>query len=322
MTATQQRPVQPPPEDPPSTVGAAVDLQGVVKDYGGTRALHGIDLVVERGQVFGFLGPNGAGKSTTLEIVAGLRTRTGGRVTVLGHDPDRDRDALRTKVGLQPQTAELLPNLTARETLELWASLYAHPQDPDELLERLGLAASADVRVHALSGGQERRLLVATALVGRPELVVLDEPSTGLDPNSRAELWEVVIAFRDAGGTVLLSTHSMEEAEALCDHVVVIQAGRVLAQDSPRGLVSTYAPEQVVTLGRRGNDPAVLQGLPGVAGVDVQGNRVLVRTADPDATVRALLEAGGSIREIAITTPSLDAVFRQLTNGSSEGVSA
>jgi ABC-2 type transport system ATP-binding protein len=315
MTATQQRPVPPPQEDPPAVAGAAVDLQGLVKDYGGTRVLHGIDLVVERGQVFGFLGPNGAGKSTTLEIVAGLRSRSGGAVSVLGHDPDTERDALRTTVGLQPQTAELFPNLTARETLELWASFFARPVPPGDLLDRLGLGESADVRVHALSGGQERRLLVATALVGSPELVVLDEPSTGLDPNSRAELWEVVIAFRDAGGTVLLSTHSMEEADALCDRVVVVQAGRVLAQDSPRGLVSTYAPEQVVTLGRRGNDPAVLQGLPGVVGVDVQGNRVLVRTADPDATVRGLLEAGGSIREIAISSPSLDTVFRQLTGG-------
>jgi ABC-2 type transport system ATP-binding protein len=313
MTETRSRPL-PVGEEPQ---GAAVCLAGLVKDYGATRALHGIDLVVGRGQVFGFLGPNGAGKSTTLEIIAGMRSRTDGQVEVLGLDPATERTALRQVVGLQPQQAELLRNLTARETLQLWASFYERPQSPDELLERLGLTGSADVRVAALSGGQERRLLAATALVGSPEVIVLDEPSTGLDPNSRAELWEVIVAFRDAGGTVLLSTHSMEEAEALCDRVVIIDAGRVVANDSPVGLVRAHAPEQLVTLGRRGTDTALLRRLPGTVGVDVQGNRVHVRTSDPDALLRGLLDSGGSIRELSVTSPSLDTVFRELTGGGS-----
>ena len=297
--------------------GAAVVLDGLVKHYGDNRAVDGVDLVVRRDEIFGVLGPNGAGKTTTLEMIVGLRRPTRGSIRVLGMDPAGDPDQLRTKVSLQPQQAEMFPNLTASETLELWASFYPAPVDAADLLRRVGLAESADTRVHALSGGQERRLLVATALVGDPRVVVLDEPSTGLDPGARAELWEVLIEFRDQGGTVLLSTHSMEEAESLCDRVAIIDRGRIVAEGTPTDLIRRHAPEQVVTFSRDdAHTPDDLRAIPGVSAVDVQGNRVHVRTTEPQRLVQQLLAEPSPAQQVSVRNASLDNVFRQLTGRS------
>jgi ABC-2 type transport system ATP-binding protein len=296
---------------------AAVVLDGLVKHYRGTRAVDGVDLVVRRDEIFGVLGPNGAGKTTTLEMIAGLRHPTRGSIRVLGADPLTDGERLRTWLSIQPQQAELFPNLTAAETLELWASFYPRPVDPGALLGRVGLAESASTRVHALSGGQERRLLVATALIGGPRIVVLDEPSTGLDPGSRAELWEVLIEFRAQGGTVLLSTHSMEEAESLCDRVAIIDRGRIVAEGTPAELIRRHAPEQVVTFVRdHAHDPGELRELAGVSSVDVQGNRVHVRTTDPRRAVDHLLDGPSPAQQVSVRNASLDNVFRQLTGRS------
>ncbi len=291
----------------------AVEVQGLVKHYGDRAAVDGLDLVVAAGVIFGLLGPNGAGKTTTIETLVGLRAPTSGRVRVLGMDPMAQRAALRRAVAVQPQRAALFGHLTVRETLRLWASLYEHPAPVDEVVRAVGLAGSRDTLVRRLSGGQERRLLVATALVARPRLLVLDEPSVGLDPNARADLWEAVLAFRDTGGTVLLSTNSMEEAEALCEHVVIIDRGRVIAQGSPAELTARHAPQQVVSYARDAHGVRDLASVAGVDGVDLRGGRVHVRTVRPEAVTAALLAASPPARDVAVRAPSLDDVFRVLT---------
>jgi ABC-2 type transport system ATP-binding protein len=291
----------------------AVDIKGLVKRYGDKTAVDALDLTIEAGTIFGLLGPNGAGKTTTIETLVGLRAPTSGRVRVLGIDPTTDRAALRRVVAVQPQKAALFPNLTVNETLRLWASLHDHPASVDEVVRDVGLADSGDTLVRRLSGGQERRLLVATALVVRPRLLVLDEPSVGLDPNARADLWEAVLRFRDKGGTVLLSTNSMEEAEALCEHVVIIDRGRVLAQGSPTELTARHAPQRVVSYARDAHGVRDLASVPGVSGVDIRGGRVHVRTGEPEAVTAALLSGSTPARDVSVRAPGLDDVFRVLT---------
>lgn len=222
----------------------ALETAGLVKRYGTVTALGGIDLTADHGEILGLLGPNGAGKTTVIEILTGLRAPSEGTARVLGLDPLRQRAEVRECVAVQPQHAALFEHQTVAETLRLWASLHTGPADPEEVIGRMGLTGSRDVRVHRLSGGQRQRLLVGTALVSRPRLLVLDEPSTGMDPNARQDLWAAVRGHRDEGGTVLLSTHSMEEAAELCDRVALLDRGRVTALGAPAALVSRYAPEQ------------------------------------------------------------------------------
>lgn len=205
-------------------------------------ALTGVDLSVSRGEIHGLLGPNGAGKTTLIETLVGLRHPTEGTVLVFGADPARERDRIRAEVAVQPQEAAVFAHQTVAELLRAWASFHDDPDDPEEVITRMGLDGSRDVRAAALSGGQRRRLLVATAMVSRPRLLVLDEPSTGLDPNTREDLWRAVRMHRDAGGTTLLSTHSMEEATALCDRLTLLDHGRVAAEGSVDRLVEQHAP--------------------------------------------------------------------------------
>lgn len=298
----------------PRATGTSVSVTGLRKSYGSNQAVEDLDLDVRSGELFGVLGPNGAGKSTLLEILVGLRERTAGTVEVLGSDPLTDREHLRRRVAVQPQQAELFPNLTVRETLRLWASFYEEADAPESVLERVGLTAAADRRVHKLSGGQERRLLIATALISKPMLVVLDEPSTGLDPNARAELWDVLLAFRDRGGTALLSTHSMEEAESLCDRVAVVDGGRVVACGAPADLVSEHAPHTVVSFRRTGApDAAALRAMSGIEDVELHGNRVLVHTHRADEVVTELTAMTPAPQDVVKRAAGLDNVFRTLT---------
>ncbi|GAA3977832.1 ABC transporter ATP-binding protein [Thermobifida alba] len=228
--------------------GPAVVIEKLVKRYpgpgGGVTAVAGIDLTIADGEIFGLLGPNGAGKTTTIETLVGLRRPTEGTVRVLGLDPVRQRAEVRRVVAVQPQQASVFEFQTVAELLHFWASCHPDPADPEEIIERMGLTGSRDVRTAKLSGGQRQRLLVGTALVSRPRLLVLDEPSTGMDPNSREELWAAVRAHRDAGGTVLLSTHSMEEAEALCDRVAIVDRGRIVACGPPRNWCTSTSPNR------------------------------------------------------------------------------
>src|ERR1043166_8206683 len=207
----------------------AIEVQGLVKSYGGTRAVDGISFSVNEGEIFGMLGPNGAGKTTTVEILEGLRESDGGSAEVLGFDIRRNGDKVKQQIGVALQTATLATNLTPFELLELFGGFYQRSVPPDSLLERLGLNEKRDARVQTLSGGQQQRLSVALALVNDPRIVFLDEPTTGLDPQARRTLWEVIEEMRASGKTVLLTTHYMEEAERLCDRVAIMDHGKILA---------------------------------------------------------------------------------------------
>jgi ABC-2 type transport system ATP-binding protein len=221
-----------------------VEVNELTKQYGAQRAVNGVSFSVEEGEIFGILGPNGAGKTTTVESIAGLRRPDGGTIRVLGLDPQRDRDRLRPLVGVQLQESELPERMTAAEAVNLFASFYADPEDPTRLIEDLGLTEKRNTQYRNLSGGQKQRLSIAVALVGRPKVAILDELTTGLDPQARREAWHLIESIRDRGVTVLLVTHFMEEAERLADRVAVIDAGRIVAIDTPAGIISRADIEQ------------------------------------------------------------------------------
>ncbi len=221
-----------------------IEVTDLRKHYGNRQAVDGVSFAVEEGEIFGILGPNGAGKTTTVESIAGLRTPDSGTISVMGLDPRRDRERLRTLVGVQLQESELPDRITVREAVELFASFYAEPADPRELIGDLGLDDQRGAAYKHLSGGQKQRLSIALALVGRPKIAILDELSTGLDPQARRDTWHLIESIRDRGVTILLVTHLMEEAERLADRVAVFGAGRVIALDTPAGIVSMVDPEQ------------------------------------------------------------------------------
>src|SRR4051795_8665977 len=220
----------------------AIEVSGLRKAYGTQEALRGVDFTVRRGEVFGLLGPNGAGKTTTVEVLEGYRERDGGSVRVLGRDPGRHSSELLARVGIVLQSCGTYPYLTVRETLAHWATLYPAPRDVEEVLALAGLAEAAERRTRALSGGQRRRLDFALALVGDPELIFLDEPTTGFDPAARRAAWEVVRTLRELGKTVVLTTHYLDEAQALADRVAILQNGLIVAEGEPSRLGS--APDR------------------------------------------------------------------------------
>nr|WP_237539231.1 ABC transporter ATP-binding protein [Streptomyces sp. SID4951] len=300
---------------------AAILLTNVTKRYSGPSgdvvAMAGINLAVRPGEIFGLLGPNGAGKTTTIETLVGLRRPTEGTVRVLGYDPVAQRDEVRKHVGIQPQQAAVFEQQTVTELLRVWASFFPDPDAPDAIIAKMGLTDSRNVRVAKLSGGQRQRLLVGTALISRPRLLVLDEPSTGMDPNARQELWDAVRDHRKAGGTVLLSTHSMEEAEILCDRVAVIHKGEVAACGAPQDLIATHAPERELHFTVSvGTDLTELRGTAGVSHLDAHdtdgATRVVLRTSDSDAAF-ALVAGPLGARQIQLKEAGLETVFRLLT---------
>jgi ABC-2 type transport system ATP-binding protein len=213
--------------------GAAIEVRGLTKSYGEVRAVRGIDLTVQRGQVFALLGPNGAGKTTTVEILEGYRSRDSGTVSVLGCDPGRERQRLKSQIGIVLQSSGMDRFLTVSETLAMYAGFYPRPRPADEVIELVGLGAKRDARVLKLSGGQQRRLDVAIALVGNPDMLFLDEPTTGFDPSARHEAWDVIKNLAALGKTVLLTTHYMDEAQFLADQVAVMSDGRIVAEGPP-----------------------------------------------------------------------------------------
>ena len=293
------------------------------KSYGGRAAVDGVDLEVREGEVFGLLGPNGAGKTTTVECLTGLRHRDSGRVRVLGLDPDRDRAGIAGQVGVALQSSALPDRLRVGEAVELFASFYPDPADGGGLLERLGLARLRRQRWSTLSGGQQQRLAVALALVGRPRVAVLDELTTGLDPRARREVWDLVRGERDRGATVVLVTHSMDEADDLCDRVAVVVAGRVAAVGSPAELVDAAGTGQRVTF-RADAQPADLGrarlgGVPGVrqVGTVPEGTGLLV-TVDGDgdlvlAVTSRLAELGIPARDLRVHRGGLDEAYLAIT---------
>ncbi|HEV2636848.1 MAG TPA: ABC transporter ATP-binding protein [Actinocrinis sp.] len=303
---------------------AVITVDGLRKQYGDYAAVRDVSFSVERGEIFGIVGPNGAGKTTSVECVVGLRRRDGGTVDVLGLDPERDRAEVRRRVGIQLQESALPDRLRVWEALELFSSFYRDPADWRLLLEQLHLADKRDTAFKKLSGGQKQRLSIALALVGRPQIAVLDELTTGLDPAARRDTWRLVEQVRDTGVTILLVTHFMEEAERLCDRVAVIDAGRVVAVDSPAGLVSRADPRRRVTFRVPGPfDHRLLSALPEVAEVRRNGNQVVVDgTGELLQAVASVLARNQIIPlELRIDQANLEDAFVSLTrrDGSASG---
>jgi ABC-2 type transport system ATP-binding protein len=270
----------------------AVRCRGLVKRYTDVVAVAGLDLEVARGECFGLLGPNGAGKTTTIEILEGLVEQDEGEVEVLDRRWRDHRADLRQRLGVQLQETQLNDKLTVEETLRLFRSFFNEGPTVAELLDIVELGAKRAALVGKLSGGQKQRLSVACALAGRPELLFLDEPTTGLDPQSRRQLWDVLERFRSAGRTILLTTHYMDEAHVLCDRVGIMDRGRLIALGTPRELVSSLGAEHVVEFGVEGAAPpeARLRALPGVHGVTPRDGHIALATAELHATVPALLD--------------------------------
>jgi ABC-2 type transport system ATP-binding protein len=293
-----------------------IEVSNLHKRYGGTVAVDDVSFTVEEGEIFGILGPNGAGKTTTVECVEGLRTPDRGQISVLGLDPKRDRDALRQSVGVQLQESQLPEKLTVAEALDLYSSFYAEPADWARLLDELGLAEKRRTRFGKLSGGQKQRLSIALALVGNPRVAVLDELTTGLDPQARRDTWQLIENVRARGVTVVLVTHFMEEAERLCDRLAVIDAGRVVAIDTPAGLVARVSSEQRIRF--RPNvplDEALLSELPEVTGISRQGSQVLVSgTGNLLHAVTAVLARHQVVAlDLRVEQANLDDAFVALT---------
>jgi ABC-2 type transport system ATP-binding protein len=293
---------------------------GVAKHYGSVTAVDGLDLKVLSGECFGLLGPNGAGKTTTIEILEGLLTADAGEVEVLGQRWDRDAASLRPRLGIQLQETQLAEKLTVEETLRLFRSFYPRGPSPDELLDLVELRSKRDAWVSKLSGGQRQRLSVACALAGQPELLFLDEPTTGLDPQSRRQLWAVLERFRADGGTILITTHYMDEAHELCDRVGIMDQGKLIALGTPRELVASLGAEHVVEFAvAEGSqlDDHLLSALPGVRDVRRDDTHLHLSTSELHLTVPALLAfltaRNASLSQLGTHSATLEDVFVTLT---------
>jgi ABC-2 type transport system ATP-binding protein len=284
------------------SAGAAIEVGGLRKSYGAREVLHGISFTVSSGEVFALLGPNGAGKTTTVEILEGYRRRDGGEVRVLGQDPDRAGAAFRARIGIVLQSSAVYQLLGVREIVELFAGYYPAPRQPDEVIELVGLAEQRGSRVRTLSGGQRRRLDLALALVGDPELVFLDEPTTGFDPAARRQAWETIRDLRSLGKSILLTTHYIEEAQRLADRVAILREGEIVGTGSPRELLSGHA---AVEIRFRRN-----------------GQEITVETEEPtrvlhELTAEALAE-GVELEGLEVHRRTLEDVYLDLTREEAE----
>jgi ABC-2 type transport system ATP-binding protein len=275
----------------------ALEVSGLRKSYDDAEAVRGISFAIAAGEVFGLLGPNGAGKTTTVEILEGYRKRDAGEISVLGEDPARAPDAWRGRLGIVPQSGDLFPNLTVIEHLRLFAAYYERPLPIDDVVRMVGLEEKREARYRTLSGGQRRRLDLGVALVGDPELVFLDEPTTGFDPAARRAAWETIRGLRDLGKTILLTTHYIEEAHRLADRVAVLSQGEIVAQGTPAELISAGAATEIHY--RR------------------NGSEVVVRTEDPTRALHELtgaaLAAGETLEGLEVRQPTLEEIYLSLT---------
>jgi len=280
----------------------AIVVSDLSKSYGSTEALRGVSFDVAEGEVFGLLGPNGAGKTTTVEILEGYRNRDGGAATVLGHDPGVAPKALRERIGVVLQQSELNPLLTVRETHAMFAGYYRQPRDVDEVIALVGLGEKRDARVKTLSGGQKRRLDLGVALVGNPDLVFLDEPTTGFDPAARRAAWDMIRALRSLGTTILLTTHYLDEAQRLADRVAVLRDGEIVRQGTPAELIGDSGLTEI----RYQRD----------------GELVVFETSDPTRTLNELtasaLAAGRELDQLEVHRPTLEDVYLELVGDEEE----
>ncbi|HWO48448.1 MAG TPA: ABC transporter ATP-binding protein [Solirubrobacterales bacterium] len=300
---------------------AVISVKGLRKSYGELEALRGIDLDVARGEIFAFLGPNGAGKTTAISVLEGYLERDAGEVEVLGEDPASVGRDWRGRVGFVLQECRMEPLLTVRETLEMYAGYYEHPRDVAETIELIGLTDKADDRTGRLSGGQQRRLDVAVALIGDAELLFLDEPTTGFDPSARRAAWQVIEGLRDLGKTVMLTTHYMDEAQALADRVAVIASGRIIAAGTPDDLGGRRDAECVISFELPDREPGAVEAA--VAGEWSRTNgRLSLRTGDPTRSLHELtgwaLANGIGLEGLEVTRPSLEDVYLELTAAEEE----
>jgi ABC-2 type transport system ATP-binding protein len=298
---------------------AVIEVSNLHKRYGGTVAVDDVSFDVERGEIFGILGPNGAGKTTTVECVGGLRTPDRGTVSVLGLDPRRDRAELTQRLGVQLQQSELPEKMKVAEALELYSSFYRKPADWERLIDDLGLADKRDARFGKLSGGQKQRVSIALALAGSPEIAILDELTTGLDPQARRDTWQLIEQIRDRGVTIVLVTHFMEEAERLCDRIAVIDSGRVAAIDTPAGLVSRVSPGQRIRFRPSpALDDRLLRDLPEVHEVTRSGEQIVVSGNDGllQAVTSMLARNNIIAADLRVEQTSLDDAFVALTGRS------
>ena len=278
-------------------MSAAISVRELRKSYGAHEALRGITFHIREGEVFGLLGPNGAGKTTTVEILEGYRRRDGGEVSVLGYDPARAERSFRARIGVVLQQSELFRNLTVREIHRMFAGYYDKPRDVDEVIELVGLREKRDARVKTLSGGQKRRLDLGVALVGDPELVFLDEPTTGFDPAARRAAWQMIRSLRSLGKTILLTTHYLDEAEQLADRVAVLREGRIVREGTPSELTGDTSETEIRY--RR------------------NGREVVLRTTEPTRVLNELtaeaLAAGRELEGLTVRRPTLEDVYLLLT---------
>ena len=308
---------------PPSTLSVTfvvipvISVSNLGKRYGRTVAVDDVSLEVFEGEIFGLIGPNGAGKTTTMECVEGNRVPDKGTISVLGLDPRRDANALRQRIGVQHQEAQLQKRIKVWEAVDLWRSLYPRVVDSDTLLARLGLEAKRDAWFMTLSGGQKQRLFIALALIHEPEVVFLDELTTGLDPQARRAIWSLVTGIRDRGTTVFLTTHLMEEAEKLCDRVAIIEHGRIIELGTPAELVQKHCPERtVVFTSDDANVAERLQGLGAVERAEGSGATYTIRGVGDDFVtdvITIIAREGIRVRGFRTEIPTLEDVFLKLT---------
>ena len=293
----------------------AIEVEDLRKSYRDVQAVRGISLFVEGGEVFALLGPNGAGKTTAVEILEGFRDRDGGRVSVLGQDPALEQRSLKQRIGIVLQSTSIEPYLTVAETIDMYGGYFSHPRPTDEVIEVVGLTEKRNVRVAKLSGGQQRRLDVGIALAGDPELLFLDEPTTGFDPGARRNAWKMVENLSDLGKTILLTTHYMDEAQHLADRVAILSAGEIVAEGPPSSLAARDQALAVI----RFRVPAEADRLPDVLAKEatVAGGVLEIRTAEPTRVLHELtgwaLERGRALEDLSVARPSLEDVYLELT---------
>jgi ABC-2 type transport system ATP-binding protein len=299
----------------------AIEVEGLVKRFEDVVAVNGVSFSVPEGSCLGLLGPNGAGKTTTVEILEGLQKATAGTIRVLGQSWETDADALRARIGIALQETRFYEKLTVRETVELFQAFYPEAISVEDAIHLVALEEKRDARVGKLSGGQRQRLALAVALVGQPEVLFLDEPTTGLDPASRRGLWDVIETLKARGRTVVLTTHYMEEAERLCDSVVIIDHGKVVAQGTPAALVASYGGEQIIEFEARPPlSDAACRALPGCSEVTAHNGTVRLAVRRLPEALPALLRraesAGATLVQLSTHAPTLDDVFLHLTGRS------
>ena len=304
-----------------SGAALAVRVRDLHKSYGEHEAVRGIDLDIAVGEIFGFLGPNGAGKSTTIEILEGYRRRTRGEAWVLGVDPGKPTREWRERIGLVLQDSQLDATLTVRETVTMFSEFYPEPRPVDETIELVGLKEKRDARIGTLSGGQRRRADVAVAIVGDPELIFLDEPTTGFDPSARREAWNMIEGLKSLGKTIFLTTHYMDEAQHLADRVAILAEGKIVARGRPEDLGG--ATEQGAVIRFRVPDGVTLEQLRAAAQApaEIAGSEASIQAEDPQPVLYRLLSwaehEGHKLEALEVSRPSLEDVFLQLTSGAS-----